>query len=225
MKYVACIAAGVGFLLAHNALAADTGQLPCKSTQECKESAAKIGVGQAASGPQSSTDAVDAAEDQFYWINKINKASTVMLVEEGIFPKDVGQLIAKGVDYTIRQAAQPGGKRPSDVLQIERIMTDKVGEEASIVHAGRSRQDMYATFRAAKLREQTLDFADALLGLRAKLLAKAADNLDALIPAYTNGVQAVPITYGHYLLAYEESFARDQTRIRSLHPWSRGSRA
>lgn len=213
MKYVACIAAGVGLLLAHNALAADTGQLPCKSTQECNENAARIGVGHAASGAQSSTSSADAAEDQFYWINKINKASTVMLVEEGIFPKDVGQLIAKGVDYTIRQAAQPGGKRPSDVLQIERIMTDKVGEEASVVHAGRSRQDMYATFRAAKLRDQTLDFADALLGLRAKLLAKAADNLDALIPAYTNGVQAVPITYGHYLLAYEESFARDQTRI------------
>jgi argininosuccinate lyase len=122
-------------------------------------------------------------------------------------------LVAKGIDYTIHQAQQPGGKRPGDVLQIERIMTDHVGEEASVVHAGRSRQDMYATYRAAKLRDQTLDFAEDLLSLRAKLLAKAADNLDTLMPAYTNGVQAVPITYGHYLLAYEESFERDQQRI------------
>ena len=136
-----------------------------------------------------------------------------MLVETGIFPKDVGQLIAKGVDYAIRQAREPGGKRPADVLQIERIMTDHVGAEASVIHAGRSRQDMYATFRAATLRNQTLDFAEALLDLRARLLKKAADNLDTLMPAYTNGVQAVPITYGHYLLAYEESFARDQNRI------------
>ena len=208
----ACIAAFAGVLFTHGALAADTGQLPCKSTQECNESAAKIGAG-GASPAMTSTSPSDAAADQFYWINKINKASTVMLVEQGIFPKDVGQLIASGVDYTIRQAGQPGGKRPSDVLQIERIMTDKVGQEASVIHAGRSRQDMYATFRAAKLRDETLDFADALLGLRAKLLARAADNLDTLIPAYTNGVQAVPVTYGHYLLAYEESFERDQQRV------------
>jgi argininosuccinate lyase len=212
MRNVACIAGTIGLLIASNALAADTGQLPCKTTQECNENAAKIGAN-APSGALPSTSKTDAAEDQFYWLNKINKASTVMLVEESIFPKDIGQLIAKGVDYTIRQAQQPDGKRPSDVLQIEKIMTDKVGEEASVIHAGRSRQDMYATYRAAKLRNQTLDFAEALLGLRAKLLAKAADNLDALMPGYTNGVQAVPTTYGHYLLAYEESFQRDQQRI------------
>ena len=212
MKHIACIAGGISLLIASHALAADTGQLPCKTTQECNENAAKIGAN-APSGALLSTSKSDAAEDQFYWLNKINKASTVMLVEEGIFPKDTGQLIAGGVDYTIRQARESDGKRPSDVLQIEKIMTDKVGEEASVIHAGRSRQDMYATFRAAKLRNQTLDFAEALLGLRAKMLAKAADNLDALMPGYTNGVQAVPITYGHYLLGYEESFERDQQRV------------
>ena len=217
MRYFACIAGSTCLLIASSvvtsgALAADTGQLPCKTTQECNESAARIGA-TAPGEALASTSRLDAAEDQFYWLNKINKASTVMLMEEGIFPKDVGALIAKGVDYAIRQAREPGGKRPSDVLQIEKIMTDKVGEEASVIHAGRSRQDMYATYRAARLRNQTLDFAEALLGLRAKLLAKASENLDTLMPAYTNGVQAVPITYGHYLLAYEESFERDQQRI------------
>jgi argininosuccinate lyase len=203
---------GVGILIAHGALAADTGQLPCKTTKECNENASSVGANVPAAA-QATTSPSDAAEDQFYWVNKINKASVVMLVEEGIFPRSIGQLIAKGVDYTVRQAQQPGGKRPADVLQIERIMTDHVGQEASVIHAGRSRQDIYATFRAAKLRNQTLDFAEALLGLRARILAKAADNLDTLMPAYTNGVQAVPITYGHYLLAYEESFERDQQRI------------
>ena len=215
LNYIAfnCMALGVGLLVAQAALAADTGQLPCKTTKECNEAAASIGANAPRGDAQAHTSPTDAAEDQFFWINKINKASTVMLVEEGIFPKDVGQLIAKGVDYTIRQAGLPGGKRPGDVLQIERIMTDKVGQEASVIHAGRSRQDMYATFRAAELRNQTLDYAEALLGLRARLLATAADNLDVLVPAYTNGVQAVPVTYGHYLLAYVESFERDQQRV------------
>lgn len=134
------LAAGMS-LSAVAARAADTGQLPCKTTAECNENAAKIGAN-VPSAAQAHTSATDAREDQFYWINKINKASTVMLVETGIFPKDVGQLIAKGVDYAIRQAREPGGKRPADVLQIERIMTDHVGPEASVIHAGRSRQDM-----------------------------------------------------------------------------------
>src|ERR1700753_3788655 len=99
MRYLACIAGGVGLLVASHALAADTGQLPCKTTQECNENAAKIGAN-APSAAQLTTSKSDAAEDQFYWLNKINKASTVMLMEEGIFPKDVGQLIASGVNFT-----------------------------------------------------------------------------------------------------------------------------
>ena len=136
-----------------------------------------------------------------------------MLVEEHIFPRETGALMAQGVAYALQQAQQPGGRRPSDVLQLERLMSDQVGPEVSVIHAGRSRQDMYATYRAAQLRNQTLDFAESLLGLRERMLRRAAENLDTLMPAYTNGVQAVPITYAHYLLGYEASFERDQRRI------------
>src|SRR5260370_14726419 len=130
-----------GLLITQNAWADDTGRTPWKSTQDCNESAARIGANvPAANGAQLTTSRSDAAEDQFYWVTKINKASTVMLVGEGIFPKDVGQLIAKGVDYAIRQAQQSGGKRPGAVLQIEQIMTDRAGQEASVIHSARSRQ-------------------------------------------------------------------------------------
>ena len=117
MKHFNCIALGVGLLVSQAAFAADTGQLPCKTTKECNDAAASIGAKVPGGGAEPHTSPTDAAEDQFYWVNKINKASTVMLVEEGIFPKDVGQLIAKGVDYTIRQSQQPGGKRPDPDLR------------------------------------------------------------------------------------------------------------
>lgn len=194
------------------AWAADTGDLPCKTTKECNDQASKLlGMGGAANGATSVS--VTNAPDKFDWINKINKASVVMLMEKKVFSPQQGALMAKGVDYAIKQGLQPDGKRPVDVLQIERVMSDHVGPEVSIIHAGRSRQDMYSTFNAAMLRDQMLTYADALVQLRARMLALAADNVDTLMPAYTNGVQAVPITYGHYLLAYEASFARDQRRI------------
>src|SRR5512137_1408935 len=113
--------------------AADTGQLACGSTEECAAQAAKIGAFvPVPAATLSTTSKLDLAEDQFYWLNKINKASAVMLVEERILTREMGRTIAKGVSHTIEQAGQPGGKRPSDVLQIERIITDAIGPDGSL---------------------------------------------------------------------------------------------
>jgi argininosuccinate lyase len=200
------------------ALAADTGQLPCGTTEECNAQAVKVGAAPVrATGKDTITGPIDQAEDQFYWLNKINRASAVMLTEEKIVDDAMGRKLAKGVAQTIEQAGKPGGKRPSDVLQIEAIVTGYVGPDASLIHTGRSRQDMYATYRMAKLRNQLLDFSDALDAMRERVVATAAKHTETFVPAYTNGVQAQPITYAHYLLAYEASFERDSQRIHELY--------
>jgi len=69
----------------------------------------------------------------------------------------------------------------------------------------------------AKLRNQVLDYSDALDGMRQRLLDAAAKNVETFVPAYTNGVQAQPISYAHYLLAFNASFERDAQRIHELY--------
>ncbi|MBT1118208.1 argininosuccinate lyase [Stutzerimonas nitrititolerans] len=192
--------------------AADTADLPCRTTAECAAEAAKIGATVERSGARQGKH-----DDQFTWVNRINKASIIMLTEEKIVSRQQGREIARGVQHVIDQAGKPNGKKPSDVLQIERIMIDKIGPQASLIHSGRSRQDMYATYRLATLRSQLLDYTDAMNDTRAQLLELAKQHVDTLIPAYTNGVQAQPITYAHYLLAYEAAFERDAQRIRELY--------
>ena len=155
-------------------------------------------VSASAAGPK--TDA-GASEDQFFWVNKINRASAAMLTEEKIVSPDMGKRLAQGVQHTIDQAAQPGGKRPGDVLQIEAMISGRIGPDASLIHTGRSRQDMYATYRVARLRTEVLNFSDALNGMRNRPLETASKNVDTIVPAYTDGVQAQPISYVHYLLA------------------------
>ncbi len=198
------------------AQAANTGEMPCKTTAECEQQAAKAG---AIAKPTSSksTSKNDEKEDQFYWLGKINKASAVMLTEEKIVTPEMGAKLSNGVAYSLDQSEKSDGKRPKDVLQIEKIITDEIGPDASLIHTGRSRQDMYATYRMAKLRNQVLDYSDALNSLRAELLKVASKNVNTIVPAYTNGVQAMPISYAHYLLAYEASFARDAQRIHELY--------
>ena len=70
---------------------------------------------------------------------------------------------------------------------------------------------------AAQLRLEMLDFADALDQVRARLITIAQAHTAACVPAYTNGVQAMPISYGHYLMAFADSFARDSARIRETY--------
>jgi argininosuccinate lyase len=137
----------------YGAYAANTAELPCATTEQCAAQAAKIGA-----TVDKSKNKDSKTESQFSWLNRINKASIVMLTEEGIVKPEMGQKIATGVRFAIDQADQPNGKRPSDVLQLEQIMTDKIGPEASLIHSGRSRQDMLATYRLAKLRSDVLAY-------------------------------------------------------------------
>ena len=192
---------------------ADIRDTACKTTAECQAEADRL----RGSVTKDATSARAKAQDQFYWIGRINMASTAMLLEEGIIAPQLAKPIAEGVIHSIRQADQPKGKRPRDVLQIEKIISEKAGPEATLIHSGRSRQDMLATFRVAQLRTGVLDSAEALLQARSALLEFAEKNVDTYVPAYTNGVQAQPVSYAHYLLAFADSFARDSQRIRELY--------
>src|SRR5690606_23252587 len=88
---------GISAGLAH---AANTGELPCKTTAECEQQAIKAG---AIAKPASSkaTSKNDEKEDQFYWLGKINKASAVMLTEEKIVTPEMGAKLASGVAYSL----------------------------------------------------------------------------------------------------------------------------
>ena len=181
----------------------------CLSAADCRAQAAAL-LG-AARGESTSTLA--AKQTRFYWMNRVNMASMVMLAEEGVIPERLIASIADGIEYAIDQAKTPDGRRPDDVMRLEKIIMERAGPDATFVHSGRSRQDMYATIRSMQLRRQLLDVIAELTGLREQILALAAEHTETFVPAYTNGVQAQPITYGHYLSAFADSYGRDADRL------------
>ena len=69
-------------LSAGPALAADIRDMACKTTAECLSEADKL----AGRVVKDATSARGKAQDQFYWMGRINMASTVMLLEEKIIP-------------------------------------------------------------------------------------------------------------------------------------------
>lgn len=206
-------------LFVSSSFGADPGKLNCKSTQECDQQLLKMGASRAVlASDESTTSLRDSTQDQFYLIGEVNKASLVMLKEQGVIDARLAKRIAQGLERMDQEAKSPSGKRPTDYLQIERMLTDLVGSDGSLIHSGRSRQDIYATIRAIKLRNQLLDVHDALNALRSTLIRLAQKNTQTVIPAYTNGVQAMPDTYAHYLLGFIDALARDAQRIHQAYP-------
>src|SRR5260221_10494646 len=140
-----------------------------------------------------------------------------MVTKQGIVPKALAATIARGVAHVIEDGKKPGAPRPGDYLQYEPLIIAYAGPDATRMHSGRSRQDILATTRRAMLRERVLDLADAMDAARGKLLDLAGKNLNTIVPAYTNGVQAQPTTYAHYLGAFAAAFERDAERLRQAY--------
>lgn len=161
--------------------------------------------------------AATAERDEFFWLGSINKASLIINSEEGLIDSALVPTFASGISQVLDAGNQEGGKRPSTVITFEPLLIDAAGPEITMLHAGRSSQDMHATYRAAILRDDMLKLAEQLHTTSSSLLRLAETHTDTIVPNYTNGVAAQPNSYGHYLLGHVAGMQRDAQRIREAY--------
>lgn len=155
--------------------------------------------------------------DEFFWLGEINKASTVINAEQGLLDRALAPKLAQGIAKVIEAGNQPGARRPSTVISFEPLMIKEAGVEVTLIHAGRSSQDMHATYRAAIMRDRLLTLAGELNRATRTMVELAAAHRDTIMPNYTNGVAAQPNSYGHYLLGLVAGLDRDAQRIRETY--------
>jgi len=98
-------------------------------------------------------------------------------------------------------------------LNIERRLTELVGDAGKRLHTARSRNDQVATDIRLWLRGVIDDTVAGLRALQAALVDLADTHSATVMPGFTHLQVAQPVTFGHHLMAYVEMFARDEERL------------
>lgn len=98
-------------------------------------------------------------------------------------------------------------------MNVEAILTERIGEVGKKLHTGRSRNDQVATDMRLYMKDITLETKTLICALITTLLDIAVEHTDTIMPGYTHLQRAQPITLSHHLMAYVEMFKRDVIRM------------
>ncbi len=98
-------------------------------------------------------------------------------------------------------------------LNIEKRLTDKIGDAGKRLHTGRSRNDQVATDVRLWLRATVDDIIAGIRQLQNSILDLAEAHFDTVMPGFTHLQVAQPVTFGHHLMAYFEMLERDAARF------------
>ncbi|MGZ8304036.1 MAG: argininosuccinate lyase [Telluria sp.] len=98
-------------------------------------------------------------------------------------------------------------------LNVEKRLTDLVGDAGKRLHTGRSRNDQVATDLRLWLRGELDGIVTLLQRVQRALVEQAGRHAATVMPGFTHLQVAQPVTFGHHLLAYVEMFERDRERF------------
>lgn len=144
-------------------------------------------------------------------------AHVKMLEHTKILSADDVAKIVKGLEGI--QADLHAGKLTFTVenedvhMNIESILTDRIGPVAGKLHTARSRNDQVATDFHLYLKKRLPKVIDEISTLQETLVEMAEKNVETIMPGYTHLQHAQPISYGHYLMAYYQMLKRDKERF------------
>ena len=175
---------------------------------------------------QESTDAFVAAFtasvgfDQRLALEDIagSRAHAAMLVKQGVLSEADGEAIARGLDAIADEIAR--GEFVWDTaledvhMNIEKRLTDRIGDAGKRLHTGRSRNDQVATDIRLYARAAIERILGEIRRLQTAIVTLAEGEAETIMPGFTHLQVAQPVTFGHHLMAWYEMLVRDAGRFR-----------
>ena len=140
-----------------------------------------------------------------------------MLMDCAIISREDGEAILRGLTDIL--ADIEAGKITftadnEDIhMNIEALLTARIGEAGKRLHTARSRNDQTALDLRLYLRREIGEIVDLILDLQQVLLELAEAHQHTVMPGYTHLQRAQPISFAQHLLAYGFMLSRDVTRL------------
>ena len=98
-------------------------------------------------------------------------------------------------------------------MNVEKLLTDRIGDTGAKLHTGRSRNDQVALDMRLCVREGLARVADEAVSLQETLLRRAEEASGTMLPGYTHLQRAQPVLLAHHLLAHFWKVRRDVARL------------
>jgi argininosuccinate lyase len=144
-------------------------------------------------------------------------AHATMLGKQGIIPQSDADKIVSELENILSDIE--AGKvefliDAEDIdMNIEKLLTDRIGDAGKRLHTGRSRNDQVALDIRMYLMDETDEILEMLVHTMQVFTDLAKENTDTIMPGYTHLQKAQPITFAHHAMAYYEMFKRDYQRL------------
>ena len=148
-------------------------------------------------------------------------AHAAMLAKVGILSEEDRAAIEKGLKDILAQI-EHGDFDFSVALEdihmnIEKRLTDAIGDAGSRLHTARSRNDQVALDTHLFVRHAVVDVMAHIRTLQQALTESATQHRDVIMPGYTHLQRAQPILFSHHLMAYFGMLARDFERFQGVY--------
>src|SRR3954470_11973298 len=148
----------------------------------------------------------------------LSRGWAVALWGAGVLTLEESKQIERGlaaVGDKLAAGAQPIASDEDVHTLIDRLLHEEVGDVASKLHTGRSRNDQVAT--ATRLWSmEAANRLDAAVRVVQRVIVDQAHGLEtALIPSYTHMQRAIPVSGAHWLLSHFWPLERDRARLRA----------
>lgn len=144
-------------------------------------------------------------------------AHASMLGKRGIIPEESAEAICRELKNILKDIKDGKIEFSSDAedihMNIETILTERLGSVGKRLHTGRSRNDQVAVDFKMYVRKETKLIKEKLSALMKIILAVSEENTETVMPGYTHMQKAQPITLAHHLMAYFQMFKRDTERL------------
>ncbi len=192
------------------------------STRTTTKSSHKLWGGRFGAGPTPEFDALNNSIgiDFRLWPYdiRLSKAWAVALWGAGVLTLEDSRAIERGLDAVGARLAAGEQPQPSDEdvhTLIDRLLHEEVGDVASRLHTGRSRNDQVATATRLWTMDVCQRLDHALRALQGVMLEQAESLETALMPSYTHLQRAIPVSGAHWLLSHFWPLERDRARLRA----------